>query len=203
MFTGIVSAIGTVEQAERGDGLLRLTVASSYDPAGVAIGASIAHAGCCLTVVEREAAAGGMVHVVELAAETLALTTLGPAEPGTRLNLERSLALGEELGGHLVTGHVDGLGVVRSIAREGEGWRLWIEAPPTLAPLIAPKGSIAVDGVSLTVNHVEGAGFGVLIIPHTWAVTTLGTLAPGARVNLEADLMARYAARILSFRAVT
>jgi len=196
-----VTAIGAVEAAERREGLLRLTIASPYEAETVAIGASIAHAGCCLTVVERAPAPGGMRHVVELAAETLALTTLGGAVVGARLNLERSLALGAELGGHLVTGHIDGQGVVQAVRSDGEGWRLEIEAPETIAPLIAAKGSIAVDGVSLTVNQVDGRRFGVLIIPHTWNVTTLGQLQPGAAVNLEADLMARYAARILSFRA--
>jgi riboflavin synthase len=173
-------------------------MASPYAEAEVAVGASIAHAGCCLTVVERAAAAGGgLRHVVELGAETLACTTLGSVALGARLNLERALRVGDELGGHWVAGHVDGVGRVAAVAADGEGWRIEIEAPAALAPLIAPKGSIAVDGVSLTVNGVDGARFGVLIIPHTWRATTLSALAPGAMVNLEADVMARYAARLL------
>lgn len=202
MFTGIVTAIGVVDGVERCDGLLRVSVLSPYDPDGAAIGASIAHAGCCLTVVAREAAGPGMRHTVELAAETLALTTLGGLAPGARLNLERSLKLGEEMGGHLVTGHVDGQGEVLDLRQDGEGWRLRVRAPEAIAPLIAAKGSVAVDGVSLTVNAVDGPDFGVLIIPHTWAATTLGALRSGARVNLEADLMARYAARILSYQSI-
>lgn len=200
MFTGIVTAVGEVERLERRAGLHRLTVRSSYDPAGVAIGASICHAGCCLTVVEAEPAPGGMRHLVEVAAEGLARTTLGRAEEGSRLNLERSLRVGDELGGHIVTGHVDRLGLVERIEADGAGWRLRVRAPDDLAPLIAPKGSIAMDGVSLTVNEVEGAVFGVLIIPHTWEVTTLSALQPGDRVNLEADPLARYLARMLSMR---
>lgn len=199
MFTGIVTDVGVVERIARGEGLARWSVRSRYDPQSVAIGASIAHAGCCLTVVEADAAPAGMVHVVELAAETLAVTSLGRIGEGGRVNLERSLKLGDELGGHMMSGHVDGLGAVRSIAQDGAGYRLWIDAPAALLPLIAPKGSIAVDGVSLTVNAVDAQGFGVMIIPHTWAVTTLGALQPGDAVNLEADLIARYVARLAAF----
>lgn len=198
MFTGLVTAIGEVVERGEAAGLVRLSIASPYRAEEVAIGASIAHAGCCLTVVERAAVPGGMRHVVELGAETLACTTLGAAGPGAQLNLERSLKVGDELGGHWVAGHVDGLGRLASVRADGAGWRLEIEAPQSLAPLIAPKGSIAVDGVSLTVNAVEGARFGVLIIPHTWSVTTLSRLREGALVNLEADLLARYAARLLA-----
>ncbi|MBU6371540.1 MAG: riboflavin synthase [Alphaproteobacteria bacterium] len=197
MFTGIVTAIGEVEAAERRDGLLRLTVRAPYAAEGVDLGASICHDGCCLTVVEKHARDGGMAYVVEIAAESLALTTLGGLGVGDRVNLERSLKLGDELGGHIVSGHVDGLGEVVSVKADGEGWRVRVKAPPTLAPLIAQKGSIAINGVSLTVNEVEGDTFGVLIIPHTWQVTTLSRLAAGAKVNLEVDMLARYVARLL------
>ena len=197
MFTGIVTAVGEVEAIERRNGLMRLTVASPYDAAGVEIGASICHDGCCLTVVETKGRQGGMTHVVDVAAESLDVTTLGHLHVGAHVNLERSLKVGDELGGHIVSGHVDGQGEVVSVAADGEGWRLRIKAPAALAPLIAQKGSIAINGVSLTVNEVEDDVFGVLIIPHTWQVTTLSRLSPGARVNLEVDMLARYVARLL------
>ena len=197
MFTGIVTAMGEVEAIERRNGLMRLTVASPYDAAGVEIGASICHDGCCLTVVETIGRQGGMTHVVEVAAESLDVTTLGHLAVGDRVNLERSLKVGDELGGHIVSGHVDGLGEVVAVTADGEGWRVRVRAPSTLSPLIAQKGSIAINGVSLTVNEVEGDVFGVLIIPHTWQVTTLARLKPGARVNLEVDMLARYVARLL------
>ena len=201
MFTGIVTALGEVKAVERLDGLSRLIVSAPYDAADVAIGASIAHDGCCLTVVEAAPALEGMRYVVEVAAESLALTTLGALEAGDRVNLERPLRLGDELGGHLVQGHVDGLGVVLCVTKDGEGWRLKIKPPASIAHLIAPKGSIAVNGVSLTVNEVDAEGFGVLIIPHTWAVTALSRFKAGDKVNLEADLMARYAARLMEARS--
>jgi riboflavin synthase len=201
MFTGIVTAVGEVRAVERRDGLVRLTVDSPYEAAGVEIGASIAHDGVCLTVVEtRSRPGGGMRHVVEVAAESLTLTTMGALREGDRVNLERSLRVGDELGGHIVQGHVDGLGEVLSVAPDGEGWRLRIRPPHEIAHLIAPKGSIAIDGVSLTVNEVDAGSFGVLIIPHTWAATTLSRLKPGDKVNLEADMMARYAARLIEAR---
>jgi riboflavin synthase len=200
MFTGIVTALGKVTAVERLDGLARLTIASPFDPASVEIGASIAHDGCCLTVIGKEAAPGGMRHVAEAAPESLKLTTLGALREGDRVNLERSLRVGDELGGHMVQGHVDGLGEVRSVEQDGGGWRLRIKPPASIERLIAPKGSIAVAGVSLTVNEVDAEGFGVLIIPHTWAVTTLSKLTPGDKVNLEADMMARYVARLLEAR---
>lgn len=204
MFTGIVSALGEVKAVEALPGLTRLSIESPYDPTSVEIGASIAHDGCCLTVVETSSrAGGGMRHTVEVAAESLALTTLGEIKEGDRVNLERSLRLGDELGGHMVLGHVDGMGEVVSVAPDGEGWRLRIKPPHAVAHLIAPKGSIAVAGVSLTVNEVDEQAFGVLIIPHTWAVTTLSRLKPGDKVNLEADLMARYAARLIDARRNT
>lgn len=200
MFTGIVTALGEVTAVETQPGLTRLTIACSYDADGVAIGASIAHDGCCLTVVEKAARAGGMSYVVEAAAETLALTTMGALKVGDKVNLERALRLGDELGGHMVQGHVDGLGEIVSVRQDGAGWRLKISPPREIAHLIAAKGGIAVAGVSLTVNEVDDVGFGVLIIPHTWAVTTLSKLKAGDKVNLEADMMARYAARLLAAR---
>lgn len=201
MFTGIVSALGEVKAVDRQPGLVRLTIASPYDAASVEIGASIAHDGCCLTVVDKAAAPGGMQHVVEAAPETLALTTLGALRPGDRVNLERSLRLGDELGGHMVQGHVDGVGEALAVEQDGGGWRLKIRPPRAIERLIAPKGSIAVAGVSLTVNEVDAEGFAVLIIPHTWRVTTLSKLTAGDKVNLEADMMARYAARLIEARS--
>lgn len=200
MFTGIITALGEVKAVERKPGLLRLTVASPYDAAGVEIGASVAHDGVCLTVVETEGHQDGMRHVVEVAAESLALTTMGELKAGDRVNLERSLRVGDELGGHIVQGHVDGLGEVLSVRQDGEGYRIRIKPPREINHLIAPKGSVAIAGVSLTVNEVDDEGFGVLIIPHTWAVTTLSKLKAGDKVNLEADMMARYAARLVEAR---
>ncbi len=203
MFTGIVSALGEVRRIERSEGLVRLTIDSPYDASGVNIGASIAHDGCCLTVVEAQPRTEGMRHVVEVGPESLALTTLGNLAEGDRVNLERSLRLGDELGGHMVQGHVDGLGEIVSAQRDGAAWRLKIRPPHTIRHLVAPKGAIAVAGVSLTVNEVDDVGFGVLIIPHTWAVTTLSKLRPGDKVNLEADMMARYVARLVEARSNT
>jgi len=201
MFTGIVTAMGEVKAVERLPGLVRLTFESPYDVGGVEIGASIAHDGVCLTVVEAKARVQGMTHVVEVAAESLALTTMGDLTAGDRVNLERSLRVGDELGGHIVQGHVDGLGEVLSVRQDGEGWRLKVKPPKDIEHLIAQKGSIAISGVSLTVNEVDAEGFGVLIIPHTWAVTTLSKLKAGDKVNLEADMMARYAARLVEARS--
>jgi riboflavin synthase len=201
MFTGIVTAQGEVKAVERLDGLTRLSIAAPYDAKDVAIGASIAHEGCCLTVVDATPEASGLRYVVEVAAESLALTTLGALKTGDRVNLERSLRVGDELGGHMVQGHIDGLGVVLSVTKDGEGWRLKIRPPSSINQLIAPKGSIAINGVSLTVNEVDADGLGVLIIPHTWSVTTLSRLKAGDKVNLEADMMARYAARLIEARS--
>lgn len=201
MFTGLVSGIGAVTSVEAHPGLSRVTVESGYDPGSIPLGASVCHDGACLTVVAVEPAAAGARHVVEIAAESLAVTTLGRLKVGDRVNLERSLRLGDELGGHIVSGHVDGVGVVTDVHADGEGWRIEIEAPDAIAGLIAPKGSIAVDGVSLTVNAVARRRFGVLVIPHTWAVTTLSRLTPGALVNLEADMLARYVARLMAHTA--
>ena len=200
MFTGIITAQGRIVGVEERDGVRRFVVDSAYQPEGVAIGASIAHNGVCLTVVEKALAGEGMRHVVDAAAETLEKTTAAQWAVGSTLNLERALCVGEELGGHIVSGHVDGVGRMLSRAEDGEGVRMRFSAPEQLMPLIAPKGSIVIDGVSLTVNEVDAEGFGVLIIPHTLVVTTLSALQPGDGVNLEADMLARYAQRILNYR---
>jgi len=192
MFTGIVQSIGRiVAAAPRADGLRLAVDVGALDSGEVRVGDSIAVAGCCLTVVEK----AGQELSFDVSAETLACTARLD-RPG-RVNLELSLRLSDRLGGHLVSGHVDGVGVVARVDAVGDGsTRLDIDAPAALARLIAPKGSIAVDGVSLTVNDVTGPRFAVNLIPHTLAVTTLGELAPGARVNLEVDVIARYVARL-------
>jgi riboflavin synthase len=202
MFTGIVTAIGTIESVEqRGD--LHVRVTSPFDPAKIAIGASIACSGVCLTVVERGGTAGDAWFAVDVSAETISCTAKGMWQAGRRLNLEPSLRLGEELGGHIVSGHVDAVGSVSAVAAEGDSIRLTIAAPKELAPFIAAKGSIAVDGVSLTVNAIEdqpdgAVHFGLNIIPHTAEVTTLGALSQGDAVNLEIDTVARYLQRLES-----
>jgi riboflavin synthase len=198
MFTGIITDIGTIRSAEqRGD--LRLTIGCGYAMDGVAIGASIACSGACLTVVAKDADS----FTVDLSAETVARTASGLWAVGGTLNLERALRVGDELGGHIVTGHVDGVGTVLGICAEGDSHRVGIGVPATLAPLIAAKGSIAVEGVSLTVNDVRdmdgGTHFSVNIIPHTWDVTTLGALTVGRQVNLEIDTLARYLQRMQSY----
>jgi riboflavin synthase len=203
MFTGIVTGVGEVVAAEaRADGLRRLTVACSYDRASIAIGASIACSGPCLTVVATGAYDGRTSFAVDAAAETLAVTTAGRWAAGTRINLERALKIGDELGGHLVSGHVDGIAEV--LAREDlpDMARMTLRVPAPLARFIAVKGSVALDGVSLTVNSVEQDKFSVLIIPHTLAVTTLGSTRPGDALNLEIDQMARYAARLIEARNI-
>jgi riboflavin synthase len=192
MFTGIVTDLGRVRAVLPG-GDTGYEIATHYDTAGLAIGASVACSGVCLTVVEK----GGDWFRVQVSAETRARSTAGSWRVGTQVNLERALKLGDELGGHMVAGHVDGMGRLVERRAEGASVRLVIEAPAALAAGIAPKGSIAVDGVSLTVNEVTGARFGVNIIPHTQAATNLGTLAVGDGVNLELDLVARYVARLL------
>ncbi len=201
MFTGIITDIGTVRTAEqRGD--LRLVIGCAYDMAGVAIGASIACSGVCLTVVEK----GPDWFAVDLSAETISRTAQGAWAAGRALNLERALKVGDELGGHIVTGHIDGIGVVAAITPEGDSHRVDIRVPVDLAPYIAAKGSITVDGVSLTVNAVtdgaDGTTFGLNLIPHTWDVTTLGALAVGQPVNLEIDVLARYLHRMREHAAV-
>jgi len=198
MFTGIVTDIGEVLGIERlADGLSRIAVGCHYERGSIAIGASIACAGICLTAVATGAREGRTTFDVHAAAETLATTTSASWRVGTRINLERPLTLGAELGGHLVTGHVDGIAEI--IAREdlGDMVRLAVRVPPSLARFVAPKGSVALDGVSLTVNAVERDTFSTLLIPHTLAVTTFGAAQKGTTVNLEVDLMARYAARLM------
>jgi riboflavin synthase len=201
MFTGIVTDIGEVLAVEpRADNLQRITIACAYPHASIVEGASIACAGVCLTVVGAGEQAGRSWFAVDAAAETLALTTVGRWQSGSRINLERSLKIGDELGGHLVAGHVDG--VVTLAGREDMTGmaRMTLRAPADLMRFIAFKGSVALDGVSLTVNAVAGDTFAVLIIPHTLQVTTLGTLRIGDAVNLEIDTMARYAARLTETR---
>jgi riboflavin synthase len=197
MFTGIVTDVGEVlEIAPRG-GLRRLRIACGFDRKSIALGASISCAGVCLTVVATGQAGSRATFDVDAAAETLAVTTAGNWREGTRLNLERSLRLGDELGGHLVSGHVDGLAEVTVREDLPGGVRFSFRAPPPLSRFIAVKGSVALDGASLTVNEVHEDAFSVLIIPHTLAVTTIGRNQPGDRLNLEVDMMARYAARLL------
>ena len=198
VFTGIVSDIGEIlDVSEQAEGLRRLVVGCSYAPETIAIGASIACSGICLTVVGRGREGGRNAFSVDAAAETLRVTTAGTWGRGTKLNLERSLRLGDELGGHIVSGHVDGIAELFARDDFPEMARLSLRAPVELARFIAPKGSVALDGVSLTVNEVEDDRFSVLIIPHTLKVTTFGALHAGALLNLEVDLMARYAARLL------
>ena len=199
MFTGIITDVGAVAAVtRRGD--LRARIRTGYDVAGVALGASIACDGVCLTVVDRGVEAGHGWFEVDVSAETVSKSTLGDWAEGRRVNLERSLKVGDELGGHIVSGHVDGVGVVLETREEGDSTRVTLSAPPAVAPFVAPKGSIAVDGASLTVNEVadtaDGATFGVNLIPHTKGWTTFGDLIPGRRVNLEIDVLARYVARL-------
>ncbi|QZP08547.1 riboflavin synthase [Caenibius sp. WL] len=204
MFTGITTAIGTIRALEtRGD--LHAVIACPYDPATIAIGASIACSGVCLTVVERGGTAGDAWFSVDISGETQARTVPGRWAVGSALNLEPALRLGDELGGHIVTGHVDAVGTVAARVAEGDSIRLTIAAPRDMAPYIAAKGSITVDGASLTVNTVEDQAdgsvhFGLNIIPHTAAVTTLGGLQAGDSVNLEIDVLARYLQRMQSLR---
>lgn len=198
MFTGIITDIGTIEAVEqRGD--LRVRVATAYDTATIDLGASIACSGVCLTVVDL----GPGWFAVDVSAETVSRTAQGQWAGGRRLNLERALKVGDELGGHIVTGHVDGVGEVALVTPEGDSYRIVVSVPSDIAPHIATKGSITVDGVSLTVNAVEdiagGTRFGLNIIPHTAAMTTLADLQPGMAVNLEIDVLSRYLARMRDY----
>jgi riboflavin synthase len=191
MFTGIVTDIGRVRSVRQTDRDRRYEVETVWDTATIDLGTSISHAGCCLTVTEK----GEGWFAVEVSGETLSKTKLGDWAEDTRVNLERAARLGDELGGHIVSGHVDGLGEVVSITPEGGSHRIVVEAPAPLHRFIAPKGSITVDGVSLTVNGVQERRFDLNIIPHTWDATTLGGLKVGDKVNLEIDMLARYLAR--------
>lgn len=196
MFTGIITSMGEITATERRGDDLRLTVACDYRPETIEIGASIACSGVCLTATERGPHERGGWFTADVSAETLSKTTLGLRRVGDRLNLERALKVGDELGGHIVAGHVDGVGEIAALAPEGESLRVTVAAPAGIARFIAAKGSVAMDGASLTVNEVEGARFGVNLIPHTRVATTFGALEVGAKVNLEIDVLARYVARL-------
>jgi riboflavin synthase len=191
MFTGIVTDLGQVRAVERG-GDARLTIATGYDTATIAIGASIACAGVCLTVIDK----GSDWFAVQVSAATLSCTTLGEWRVGRKVNLERSLRVGDELGGHIVSGHVDDVGEVVAAQAEGQSLRCLVEVGPSVIPYVAPKGAVTVDGVSLTVNEVIDKRFGVNVIPHTRKATSLGELRAGDKVNIEADILARYVARL-------
>jgi riboflavin synthase len=196
MFTGIISSIGTVVAAEGG----RFTVRSDYAADTIALGASICHDGVCLTVTSVQPEGTGSRYTLDVSNETLSLTTLGQWAAGRAINLERALKAGDELGGHIVSGHVDGIARIADIRADGDSRRLTFEAPQALAPFIAPKGSVALDGTSLTVNEVDGARFGINLIPHTLTVTTWGRKKPGDLINIEIDPLARYVARLLEMR---
>lgn len=194
MFTGIITDIGTVLELEkRGD--LRARIGCAYDVNGIEIGASIACDGVCLTVVALGTEPQNWFDV-EISAESVSKTNIGAWQTGKKLNLERALKLGDELGGHIVSGHVDGVAQITAMVDEGDSTRIRFDAPEALAKFIAPKGSVALNGTSLTVNEVEGTSFGINVIPHTQEVTTWGGVAVGDKVNLEIDTLARYVARL-------
>ena len=196
MFTGIITHIGRITAVEERAGGRALLVETELDHETLALGASVAHSGVCLTVSEKR----GRTHAVYASAETLERTTMGKWRVSDAVNIEASLRLGDELGGHLVFGHVDGIGRIAGLAPMGESWRLEIELPLALRSLVAVKGSISVDGISLTVNEVTPTMMALMIIPHTWQATTLHQRKLGDPVNLEADMLARYVARQLAFR---
>lgn len=197
MFTGIITDVGTVVSRAGG----KFVIGSSYDAASIALGASICCDGVCLTVTAVEAAGTGSHFHVDVSNETLSKTSLNAWQSGENINLERALRAGDELGGHIVTGHVDGLVSIIDIKEDGESRRFLFEAPAHLAPYIAAKGSVALDGTSLTVNEVAGTRFGVNLIPHTLTVTTWGRKRVGNSINLEVDMFARYVARLMEFRS--
>jgi riboflavin synthase len=200
MFTGIVTDVGTVESVSPLKEGIRLRVATAYDPSTIDMGASISHAGICLTVTALPTeGSNGRWFEVEAWEEALRLTTIGTWQEGSRINLERSLKIGDELGGHIVSGHVDGKAEILAVTAEGDATRYRLRAPEHLAKFVAPKGSIALDGTSLTVNAVDGTDFDVLLIRHTLEVTTWGERKAGDFVNFEVDTMARYAARLAEF----
>lgn len=196
MFTGIITDIGTVTTADKNEGGdLRLDIQTNFDLSKTDIGASIACAGCCLTVIAKE----DDIFTVEVSAESLSKTNIGSWAPGTKMNLEQALKMGDELGGHIVSGHVDGLATLLSVTPEGDSHRLVFDVPVDLGGFMAPKGSVTLDGISLTVNEVDGTQFGVNIIPHTWENTTLAQVKAGDKVHLEIDMLARYVQRALAY----
>lgn len=192
MFTGIVTASGKIAAVDGDGGDRVLRIETDWDCLSIPIGASISHAGICLTVTKHDATG----YAVAASAETMSVTTLGGWKEGDTVNLERALAVGDELGGHIVSGHVDGLAEVLSIQAVGDSHVVWFRAPRSLARFVAAKGSVALDGVSLTVNAVEGTDFSVNVIQHTWDVTTFGRLQVGSKLNMEIDMLARYVARL-------
>jgi riboflavin synthase len=195
MFTGIVTDVGRVRHVEkRGD--THIVIGTNFDLGAVEMGASIACAGVCMTVVDKGTGKENW-FAVTASGETLSKTTLGEWKAGDPVNLERPMRVGDEFGGHIVTGHIDGLAEIKRVAPEGESTRVTFEVPVALSKFVAPKGSVALDGVSLTVNEVDGTRFGVNLIPHTLKVTTFGRAKPGVKVNFEVDLMARYVARLV------
>ncbi len=197
MFTGIITDIGRVASVEKKQGGdTRLGIYTNFDLSKTDIGASIACSGCCLTVVKKL----DDIFFVDVSAESLSKTTIGSWTDGTTVNLEQALKMGDELGGHIVSGHIDGLATLISVAQEDGSHRLVFEAPKELGGFIAPKGSVTLDGISLTVNEVEGAQFGVNIIPHTWDNTTLGVIKTGDQVHIEIDMLARYVARMMEYQ---
>ncbi|MEM1147760.1 MAG: riboflavin synthase [Pseudomonadota bacterium] len=204
MFTGLVTDVGTIRKAEDRNGLRRFEVESAYPAESIEMGASIMHAGVCLTVVDFGAVGERSWFAVEAVPETLALTILGDWAEGSQVNLEQSLKLGQELGGHFVFGHVDGVGEIVSVEPEGQSYRITVRPPANIAKYFAKKGSAAINGVSLTVaDALPNGDFQVAIIPHTWDVTTLRELQPRSRVNLEIDMLARYVARMIGVDAPT
>jgi riboflavin synthase len=196
MFTGIISDVGEVAAREGG----HYTIRTRYPAASIAIGCSIACDGCCLTVTSIKPDGAGSLFSVDVSNETRSKTTLGAWTLGRPVNLERALTAGDEMGGHVVTGHIDGLARIVEMVADGESRRLSFEVPEHLARYVAPKGSVALDGTSLTVNEVSGTRFGVNLIPHTLTVTTWGSKKPGDSINFEVDLFARYVARLMEFR---
>ena len=197
MFTGIITDIGTVRAVTKA-GDTRFDIGTGFDMAGVALGASISCNGCCLTVIEK----GMDWFAIQASTETLSKTTLGNWKPGARINLERALKIGDELGGHIVSGHIDGVGEIIQVKPEGDSRRFRFRVPHELARFIAAKGSVAIDGTSLTVNEVESNLFGVNIIPHTMSVTTWGEARDGQAVNIEIDMLARYVARLTEYKPI-
>lgn len=193
MFTGIITDLGELVRINKNKGDWRLHIRTHYNLPDIAIGASICCDGVCLTVIDKEHGA----FAVDVSRETLSKTTIGEWEEGRRINLEQSMKVGDELGGHFVFGHVDGVATLESVKPEGDSHRLKIKVPEGTAPYFASKGSVAINGTSLTINDVEGDLIGINIIPHTWNVTNIGYLKPGDHVNLEIDMLARYVSRIM------